>query len=131
MYDSGNKGVEHLIYAASSSVYHFNRKVPERKAEEDGLSILSYVVYNIGNSYPENLLEFVDILHQKLIRARVLPKDCDFEAHKKLVAIQLGDVPVTYANTSALERNFGFKPSTSLRDRLRKFARWHKEFYME
>ena len=102
---------------------------PERKNGEDGLPIPPYAVYNIGNNRPENLLDFVDILQQELIRAEVLPQDYDFEAHKELVPMQPGDVPVTYADTSALERDFGFKPSTSLRDGLRKFAEWYKEFY--
>jgi nucleoside-diphosphate-sugar epimerase len=102
---------------------------PERKNGEDGLPVPPYAVYNIGNSNPENLLEFVDILQQELIRAGVLPKDYDFEAHKELVPMQPGDVPITYADTSALERDFGFKPSTSLREGLRKFAEWYKEFY--
>ena len=104
---------------------------PERKNGEDGLPIPPYAVYNIGNSNPENLLEFVDILQQELIRAGVLPEDYDFEAHKKLVPMQAGDVPITYADTTPLERVFGFKPSTSLRDGLRKFAEWYKEFYMK
>lgn len=103
---------------------------PEKKKGEDGLPIPPYKVYNIGNSHPENLLEFVDILQQELIRAGVLPEDYDFEAHKKLVPMQPGDVPVTYADTSALEEDFAFKPSTSLRDGLRKFAEWYKEFYL-
>lgn len=103
---------------------------PEKKKGEDGLPIPPYRVYNIGNNSPENLLDFVDILQQELIRAEVLPADYDFEAHKQLVPMQAGDVPVTYADTSALERDFGFKPSTSLRDGLRKFAEWYKEFYM-
>lgn len=103
---------------------------PEKKVGEDGLPVPPYAVYNIGNSHPENLLEFVDILQQELIRAGVLPKDYDFEAHKKLVPMQPGDVPVTYADTTALEEDFGFRPSTSLRDGLRKFAEWYKEFYM-
>lgn len=102
---------------------------PERKNGEDGLPIPPYAVYNIGNNHPENLLEFVDILQQELIRAEVLPEDYDFEAHKELVPMQPGDVPVTYADTSALERDFGFKPSTPLREGLRKFAEWYKEFY--
>lgn len=102
---------------------------PEKKKGEDGLPIPPYKVYNIGNSHPENLLEFVDILQQELIRAGVLPEDYDFEAHKKLVPMQPGDVSVTYADTSALEEDFAFKPSTSLRDGLRKFAAWYKEFY--
>lgn len=104
---------------------------PEKKNGEDGLPIPPYALYNIGNSHPENLLDFVDILQQELIRAGVLSEDYDFEAHKKLAPMQPGDVPVTYADTSALERNFGFKPSTSLRDGLRKFAEWYKEFYID
>lgn len=103
---------------------------PEKRTGEDGLPVPPYAVYNIGNSNPENLLEFVDILQQELIRAGVLPEDYDFEAHKKLVPMQLGDVPVTYADTSALERDFGFKPSTPLREGLREFAEWYKKFYM-
>lgn len=102
---------------------------PERKNGEDGLPIPPYAVYNIGNSNPENLLDFVQILSEELVRAKVLPEDYDFESHKELVAMQPGDVPVTYADTSALERDFGFKPSTSLRDGLRRFAEWYKEFY--
>lgn len=102
---------------------------PEKKTGEDGLPLPPYAVYNIGNNNPENLLDFVDILQQELIRAKVLPEDYDFEAHKELVAMQPGDVPITYADTSALERDFGFKPSTSLRDGLRKFSEWYKEFY--
>lgn len=102
---------------------------PEKKNGEDGLPIPPYAVYNIGNQNPENLLDFVDILQQELIRARVLPENYDFEAHKELVPMQPGDVPVTYADTSALERDFGFKPSTDLRTGLRKFAQWYKEFY--
>lgn len=104
-------------------------KPPEKKNGEDGLPIPPYNVYNIGNSNPENLLEFVDILQQELIRAKVLPADYDFDTHKELVPMQPGDVPVTYADTSALERDFGYKPSTPLRDGLRKFAEWYKEFY--
>ena len=104
-------------------------KAPERKTGEDGLPIPPYAVYNIGNSNPENLLEFVDILQQELIRAEVLPSDYDFEAHKKLVPMQAGDVPVTYADTTPLEKDFGFKPSTTLRYGLRLFAEWYKEFY--
>lgn len=102
---------------------------PEKQNGEDGLPLPPYRVYNIGNSSPENLLDFVDILQKELIRAGVLPADYDFEAHKKLVPMQAGDVPVTYADTSALERDFGFKPSTSLQAGLRKFAQWYKEFY--
>lgn len=103
---------------------------PEKIVGEDGLPIPPYKVYNIGNNSPENLLDFVDILQQELVRAGVLPEDYDFEANKELVPMQPGDVPVTYADTSALERDFGFRPSTSLRDGLRKFAEWYKEFYM-
>lgn len=102
---------------------------PEKVTGEDGLPVPPYKVYNIGNSHPENLLEFVDILQQELIRAGVLSEDYDFEAHKKLVPMQPGDVPVTYADTTALEEDFGFKLQTSLRTGLRKFAEWYKEFY--
>ena len=102
---------------------------PEKKQGEDGLPLPPYAVYNIGNNSPENLLNFVDILQQELIRAKVLPEDYDFDAHKQLVPMQPGDVPTTYADTSALERDFGFKPSTSLRDGLRAFAEWYSEFY--
>lgn len=102
---------------------------PEKVVGEDGLPIPPYAVYNIGNSNPENLLDFVTILQEELIRAEVLPADYDFEAHKKLVPMQPGDVPVTYADTGALERDYGFKPNTNLRDGLRKFAEWYKEFY--
>ena len=102
---------------------------PEKRQGEDGLPLPPYAVYNIGNNQPENLLTFVDILQQELIRAKVLPEDYDFEAHKKLVPMQPGDVPVTYADTTALERDFGFKPSTLLRDGLRAFAEWYAEFY--
>ena len=104
---------------------------PEKKVGEDGLPIPPYAVYNIGNNQPENLLTFVDILQQELIRAKVLPEDYDFEAHKKLVPMQPGDVPVTYADTSALERDYGYKPSTSLRDGLRAFAEWYADFYQK
>jgi len=103
---------------------------PEKENGEDGLPLPPYRVYNIGNSSPENLLDFVDILQQELIRAGVLPEDYDFDAHKELVPMQPGDVPVTFADTSALERDFGFKPATPLRDGLRKFAEWYKEFYL-
>ena len=102
---------------------------PERQMGEDGLPLPPYAVYNIGNSNPENLLDFVNILQEELVRVGVLPEDYNFEEHKKLVPMQPGDVPVTYADTSALERDFGFKPSTSLREGLRKFAEWYKEFY--
>lgn len=103
---------------------------PEKRTGEDGLPIPPYAVYNIGNSNPENLLDFVTILQEELTAAKVLPQDYDFEAHKKLVAMQPGDVPVTYADTTALEQDYGFKPNTSLRNGLRKFAEWYKEFYM-
>ena len=102
---------------------------PERKVGEDGLPLPPYKVYNLGNSHPENLLDFVTILQEELLRAGVLPADYDFEAHKKLVPMQPGDVPVTYADTTPLERDFGFKPSTPLREGLRKFAEWYKKFY--
>ena len=102
---------------------------PEKNTGEDGLPIPPYAVYNIGNNQPENLLTFVDILQQELIRAKVLPEDYDFEAHKQLVPMQPGDVPVTYADTSALERDYDYKPSTSLRDGLRAFAEWYEVFY--
>ena len=105
------------------------KKAPDKKNGEDGLPIPPYAVYNIGNQNPENLLDFVQILSEELVRAKVLPEDYDFEAHKKLVPMQPGDVPVTYADTSALERDFGYKPSTSLRSGLRKFAEWYAEFY--
>lgn len=105
-------------------------KAPERKVGEDGLPIPPYKIYNIGNSNPENLLDFVQILSEELVRAKVLPEDYDFEAHKKLVPMQAGDVPVTYADTSDLEKDFGYKPSTSLREGLRKFAEWYFIFYV-
>lgn len=104
-------------------------KAPERKNGEDGLPIPPYAIYNIGNSNPENLLDFVQILSEELVRAGVLPADYDFEAHKELVPMQPGDVPVTFADTEPLERDFGFKPHTPLRDGLRKFAEWYKDFY--
>lgn len=105
------------------------KKPPQKKIGEDGLPIPPYAIYNIGNSNPENLLNFVTILQEELVAAGVLPQDYDFEAHKELVPIQPGDVPVTFADTSALEREFGFKPSTPLRDGLRAFVRWYKEYY--
>ena len=105
------------------------KKPPEKKTGEDGLPVPPYAVYNIGNSNPENLLDFVQILSEELVRAGVLPADYDFDAHKELVPMQPGDVPITYADTSALERDFGFKPHTPLREGLRKFAEWYKEFY--
>ena len=112
-----------------TGVKHVMQNAPEKQNGEDGLPLPPYRVYNIGNNSPENLLDFVDILQQELIRAGVLPEDYDFEAHKRLVPMQAGDVPVTYADTSALERDFGFKPSTSLREGLRRFAEWYHEFY--
>ena len=105
------------------------KKAPARKTGDDGLPVPPYAVYNIGNNQPENLLDFVRILQEELVAAGVLPEDYDFEAHKELVPMQPGDVPVTYADTSALERDFGFKPSTSLRDGLRAFARWYRGYY--
>lgn len=115
----------------AEGVVRVMQKAPDKVAGEDGLPIAPYALYNIGNNRPENLLDFVDILQQELIRAGVLPEDYDFEAHKELVPMQPGDVPVTYADTTALERDFGFKPSTSLKDGLRKFAEWYKAFYMD
>mgnify|MGYP003290483439 CR=1 FL=1 len=106
------------------------QKPPLKERGEDGLPIPPYKIYNIGNSNPENLLDFVEILQQELIRAGVLPQDFDFDKHKELVPMQPGDVPITFADTSALERDFGYKPSTSLRTGLRKFAEWYKEFYL-
>lgn len=105
-------------------------KAPEKKKGDDGLPIPPYAVYNIGNSNPENLLDFVRILSEELVSAGVLPEDYDFESHKKLVPMQPGDVPVTYADTTALEKDFGFRPSTTLREGLRAFAKWYKEFYL-
>ena len=102
---------------------------PEKQTGDDGLPLPPYKVYNIGNSNPENLLDFVTILQEELVLAGVLPEDYDFEAHKKLVPMQLGDVPVTFADTSALEEDLGFKPNTSLRQGLREFAKWYKKFY--
>ena len=103
---------------------------PEKKDGEDGLPLPPYAVYNIGNNNPENLLDFVQILQEELVRAGVLPEDYDFESHKELVPMQPGDVPVTFADTSALEKDFGFKPTTTLREGLRSFAKWYKDFYM-
>ena len=105
------------------------KKAPERKTGEDGLPIPAYAIYNIGGGQPENLLDFVQILQEELVRAGVLPKDYDFEAHKKLVPMQAGDVPVTYADSTALERDFGFRPKITLREGLRNFAEWYKDFY--
>ena len=112
-----------------TGVKHVMQNAPEKQNGEDGLPLPPYRVYNIGNNNPENLLDFVTILQEELLRAGVLPSDYDFEAHKKLVPMQPGDVPVTYADVSALERDFGFKPSTSLREGLRRFAEWYKAFY--
>ncbi len=112
-----------------TGVKHVMQNAPEREDGEDGLPVPPYRVYNIGNNSPENLLDFVTILQEELVRAKVLPEDYDFEAHKKLVPMQAGDVPITYADTSALERDFGFKPCTSLREGLRRFAEWYYEFY--
>ena len=113
-----------------TGVKHVMQNAPEKIAGEDGLPVPPYRVYNIGNNSPENLLDFVNILQEELLRAGVLPEDYDFETHKKLVPMQAGDVPITYADTSKLERDFGFKPSTSLRQGLRAFAEWYKEFYL-
>ena len=110
-------------------VYRVMRAAPEKASGEDGLPVPPYRVYNIGNNSPENLLDFVEILSEELVRAKVLPSDFDFEAHKKLVPMQPGDVPITYADTSDLERDFGFKPSTTLREGLRRFAEWYHRFY--
>ena len=110
-------------------VYRVMRGAPERKTGEDGLPLPPAQVYNIGNSHPENLLDFVNILQQELLAAGVLPPDYDFESHKRLVPMQPGDVPVTFADTAPLERDYGFRPSTPLRDGLRAFAQWYKQFY--
>ena len=110
-------------------IFRVMRHAPEKKTGEDGLPIPPYKVYNIGNSHPENLLEFIQILQEELTTASVLPKDYDFEAHKELVPMQPGDVPVTYADTTPLEKDFGYKPNTPLRDGLRAFAEWYKEYY--
>lgn len=112
-----------------TGVKHVMENAPEKKDGEDGLPVPPYRVYNIGNNNPENLLDFVNILQEELVSAGVLPNDFDFEAHKQLVPMQAGDVPITYADVTDLQRDFGFKPSTSLRDGIRKFARWYKEFY--
>jgi len=106
------------------------KKAPEKKNGEDGLPIPPYKIYNIGNGKPENLLDFVNILQEELVSAGVLPEDYDFESHKELVPMQPGDVPVTYADTTELEKDFNYKPSTTLREGLRKFAKWYKEYYM-
>ena len=106
-------------------------KIPEKAVGEDGLPLPPYKVYNIGNNNPENLLDFVQVLSEELVRAKVLPEDFDFDAHKKLVPMQAGDVPVTYADVSDLERDFGYKPKTSLREGLRRFAERYYEFYIK
>ena len=106
-------------------------KAPQKKTGEDGLPIPPYALYNIGNSSPEDLINFISILQEELIRAGILPADYDFDKHKEFVPMQPGDVPITYADTTALERDFGFKPSTTLREGLRKFAEWYKDFYSE
>ncbi len=111
-------------------IFRVMQGAPEKKDGEDGLPVPPYAIYNIGNNHPENLLDFVRILSEELVRAGVLPENYDFEAHKELVPMQPGDVPVTFADTDALERDHGFKPCTSLRDGLRKFAEWYREFYM-
>ena len=105
-------------------------RAPEKRNGGDGLPLPPYRIYNIGNSHPEKLLDFVNVLQQELIRAGVLPEDYDFEAHKVLVPMQPGDVPATYADTAPLERDFGFKPHTPLREGLRRFAQWYRDFYM-
>lgn len=125
----GHKALTTYIDDIVEGVKRVMQGAPEKKNGEDGLPLPPYAVYNIGNNNPENLLDFVDILQQELIRAEVLPANYDFDAHKELVAMQPGDVPITYADTTALERDFGFKPSTSLRDGLRNFAKWYKKFY--
>ena len=118
--------VDDIVEGVTRVMHH----APEHQLGEDGLPLPPYKIYNIGNSHPESLLDFVDILQQELIRAEVLPADYDFEAHKELVPMQAGDVPTTYADTSALEKDFGFKPSTSLREGLRRFAEWYAKFYL-
>ena len=118
--------IDDIVYGVKSVM----EKAPERKIGEDGLPIQPYSIYNIGNNSPENLLDFVTILQEELVKEGVLPKDYDFESHKKLVPMQPGDVPVTYADVSTLERDFNFKPKTSLREGLGKFVRWYREFYI-
>ena len=110
-------------------VVRIMQHAPEKQNGEDGLPIPPYKIYNIGNSHPENLLEFVTILQEELVRAGILPENYDFEAHKELVPMQLGDVPVTYADTTPLEQDFGFKPNTSLREGLRRFTEWYVRYY--
>ena len=113
-----------------TGVKHVMQNAPDKIMGEDGLPVPPYRVYNIGNNHPENLQDFVKILQEELVRAKVLPEDYDFEAHKEIVPMQAGDVPITYADTASLEQDFGFKPSTSLREGLRKFAQWYYEFYL-
>ena len=136
------KTIEIFITATASGIFTYvddivegvrrvMQAAPEKKTGEDGLPVPPYAVYNIGNSHPENLLEFVDILQQELIAAGVLPEDYDFEAQIDIRIVQPGDVPVTYADTTPLEEDFGFRPDTPLREGLRKFARWYKEFYLK
>lgn len=117
--------VDDIVEGIMRVIHH----APEREKGEDGLPLSPYKVYNIGNNQPENLLEFVDILQQELVRAHVLPENYDFEAHKELVSMQPGDVPVTYADTIPLEKDFGFKPATPLREGLREFAKWYARYY--
>ena len=123
-------GIDNMNDYYDVSIKEYRLKKIEQLAAEHGLPVPPYAIYNIGNNHPENLLEFVDILQQELIWAGVLPADYDFESHKKLVPMQPGDVPVTYADTTALEEDFSFRPKTSLRDGLRRFAEWYREFYM-
>lgn len=123
-------GIDNMNDYYDVSIKEYRLKKIEQLAAEHGLPVPPYAIYNIGNNHSENLLEFVDILQQELIWAGVLPADYDFESHKKLVPMQPGDVPVTYADTTALEEDFGFRPKTSLRDGLRRFAEWYREFYM-
>ncbi len=118
-----------LLKGETIQIYNVMAKAPEKKTGEDGLPIPPYKVYNIGGGQPENLLDFVQTLQEELVRAEVLPKDYDFEAHKQLVPMQPGDVPTTYADATALERDFGFTPKITMREGLRKFAEWYKEFY--
>ena len=118
-----------FVHDIVEGVIRVMQRAPERSVGDDGLPLPPYAVYNIGNNKPENLLDFVRILKEELVDAGVLPADYDFDSHMELVPMQPGDVPVTFADTSALERDFGFKPSTPLREGLRKFARWYKEYY--
>ncbi len=119
-----------MATAKETGVMRVMDKPPALKNGDDGLPLPPYAIYNIGGGRPENLLEFVDILSQELINAGVLPENYDFDAHKELVPMQPGDVPVTYADTKALERDFGYRPTTTLREGLKKFAQWYKEYYL-